>query len=85
MVKGGEATFKETYTRVLHFSLFQRKDSKAMNDHHYPRKTKKSSRPGVFQEDEYFPQFRSFDWFCGHSWARGLLFSYDGKDQVNPS
>lgn len=34
------------------------------------------------QEDEYFPQFRSFDWFCGHSWARGLLFSYDGKDQV---
>lgn len=34
------------------------------------------------QDDAYFPQFRSFDWFCGHSWARGLLFAYDGKDQV---
>ncbi|CAM9305567.1 unnamed protein product, partial [Ectocarpus fasciculatus] len=32
--------------------------------------------------DAYFPQFRSFDWFSGHSWARGLLFAYDGKDQV---
>eukprot|EP00903_Cladosiphon_okamuranus_P021661 g19915.t1 len=37
------------------------------------------------KEDEYFPQFRSFDWFCGHSWARGLLFSYDGKDQESTS
>ncbi|CAN0287878.1 unnamed protein product, partial [Hapterophycus canaliculatus] len=39
----------------------------------------------VFQEDEFFPQFRSFDWFSGHSWARGLLFSYDGKDQESTS
>ncbi|CAM9504804.1 unnamed protein product, partial [Ectocarpus fasciculatus] len=37
------------------------------------------------KEDEYFPQFRSFDWFSGHSWARGLLFSYDGKDQESTS
>lgn len=21
-------------------------------------------------EDPYFPAFRSFDWYCGHSWAR---------------
>lgn len=38
--------------------------------------------PLIRQSDPYFPQFRSFDWFCGHSWARGLLFAYDGKDQV---
>ncbi|CAM9159945.1 unnamed protein product [Ectocarpus fasciculatus] len=35
--------------------------------------------------DAYFPQFRSFDWFSGHSWARGLLFAYDGKDQESTS
>lgn len=34
------------------------------------------------QYDEWFPQFRAFDWFSGHSWARGLLFAFDGKDQV---
>lgn len=34
------------------------------------------------QYDAFFPQFRSFDWFSGHSWARGLLFAFDGKDQV---
>lgn len=34
------------------------------------------------QSDPYFPQFRAFDWFSGHSWARGLLFAFDGKDQV---
>ncbi|CAN0530370.1 unnamed protein product, partial [Scytosiphon promiscuus] len=33
------------------------------------------------QDDPYFPQFRSFDWFCGHSWSRGLLFAYDGKNE----
>lgn len=38
---------------------------------------------GGVQNDAYFPAFRSFDWFCGHSWARGLLYSGDGKDQVN--
>ena len=35
------------------------------------------------QDDEYFPQYRAFDWFSGHSWARGLLYAGDGKDQVN--
>ena len=35
-----------------------------------------------WQYDEFFPQFRAFDWFSGHSWARGLLFAFDGKDQV---
>ena len=35
------------------------------------------------QYDAYFPQFRSFDWFCGHSWSRGLLFAYDGKNEVH--
>ncbi|CAN0304217.1 unnamed protein product [Ascophyllum nodosum] len=37
------------------------------------------------KNDDYFPHFRSFDWFCGHSWARGLLFAYDGKDQESTS
>eukprot|EP00752_Nemacystus_decipiens_P012462 g11038.t2 len=37
------------------------------------------------KSDPYFPQFRSFDWFSGHSWARGLLFAYDGKDQESTS
>ncbi|CAM9216242.1 unnamed protein product [Ascophyllum nodosum] len=32
--------------------------------------------------DDNVPYFRSFDWFCGHSWARGLLYSADGKDQA---
>ncbi|CBN76107.1 Endo-1,3-beta-glucanase, family GH81 [Ectocarpus siliculosus] len=35
--------------------------------------------------DAFFPQFRSFDWFSGHSWARGLLFAFDGKDQESTS
>ncbi|CAM9319222.1 unnamed protein product [Choristocarpus tenellus] len=35
--------------------------------------------------DPHFPMFRSFDWFSGHSWARGLLFSFDGKDQESTS
>eukprot|EP00752_Nemacystus_decipiens_P007462 g6667.t1 len=35
--------------------------------------------------DEFFPQFRAFDWFSGHSWARGLLFAFDGKDQESTS
>ncbi|CAN0566361.1 unnamed protein product, partial [Ectocarpus sp. 12 AP-2014] len=37
------------------------------------------------QYDAFFPQFRSFDWFSGHSWARGLLFAFDGKDQESTS
>ncbi|CAN0126810.1 unnamed protein product, partial [Laminaria digitata] len=33
------------------------------------------------EDDEFFPQYRAFDWFSGHSWARGLLYAGDGKDQ----
>ncbi|KAK0376064.1 glycosyl hydrolase family 81 [Colletotrichum limetticola] len=32
-------------------------------------------------EDPFFPFSRNFDWFHGHSWARGVLEAPDGKDQ----
>ncbi|KAF1916306.1 glycosyl hydrolase family 81-domain-containing protein [Ampelomyces quisqualis] len=35
--------------------------------------------------DEYFPFQRSFDWYHGHSWAKGLFESGDGKDQESTS
>ncbi|CEP61400.1 endo-1,3(4)-beta-glucanase LALA0_S03e02014g [Lachancea lanzarotensis] len=35
--------------------------------------------------DQYFPVFRSFDWFAGHSWAKGLFPSGDGKDEESSS
>ncbi|KAF2108687.1 endo-1,3(4)-beta-glucanase 1 precursor [Lophiotrema nucula] len=35
--------------------------------------------------DPYFPFQRSFDWFHGHSWAKGLFSSGDGKDQESTS
>ncbi|KAF2687691.1 glycoside hydrolase family 81 protein [Lentithecium fluviatile CBS 122367] len=35
--------------------------------------------------DPYFPFQRSFDWFHGHSWAKGLFASGDGKDQESTS
>ncbi|KAK5773671.1 endo-1,3(4)-beta-glucanase PWA37_004952 [Arxiozyma heterogenica] len=35
--------------------------------------------------DPWFPQFRSFDWFNGHSWAKGLFESSDGKDEESSS
>lgn len=34
---------------------------------------------------ERFPFSRSFDWFHGHSWAKGLFESADGKDQESSS
>ena len=37
------------------------------------------------ESDPYFPVFRSFDWFSGHSWAKGLFESGDGKDQESSS
>ncbi|CAI4616913.1 ASN_HP2_G0034930.mRNA.1.CDS.1 [Saccharomyces cerevisiae] len=40
---------------------------------------------GVDNDDPYFPQFRSFDWFNGHSWAKGLFPSGDGKDEESTS
>ncbi|KAF3033574.1 hypothetical protein E8E12_004567 [Didymella heteroderae] len=35
--------------------------------------------------DDYFPFSRAFDWFHGHSWAKGLFESSDGKDQESTS
>jgi len=36
-------------------------------------------------DDSYFPVFRSFDWYNGHSWAKGLYASSDGKDEESTS
>lgn len=35
--------------------------------------------------DQYFPIFRSFDWYNGHSWAHGLFETSDGKDEESSS
>ena len=35
--------------------------------------------------DQYFPVFRSFDWYNGHSLAKGLFESGDGKDEESSS
>lgn len=35
--------------------------------------------------DPSFPFSRAFDWFHGHSWAKGLFESADGKDQESTS
>lgn len=37
------------------------------------------------EDDPYFPFQRSFDWYHGHSWAKGLFNSSDGKDQESSS
>ncbi|KKA30039.1 hypothetical protein TD95_001509, partial [Thielaviopsis punctulata] len=36
-------------------------------------------------EDPYFPQWRMYDWYNGHSWAAGLFPSNDGKNQESSS
>ncbi|KAF9571879.1 hypothetical protein EC968_010607 [Mortierella alpina] len=36
-------------------------------------------------EDPYFPVFRYFDWFMGHSWSQGLFLSEDGKNEESTS
>lgn len=36
-------------------------------------------------KDKYFPVFRSFDFFGGHSWANGLFAHGDGKDEESTS
>ena len=36
-------------------------------------------------QDQFFPVFRSFDWYSGHSWAKGLFESGDGKDEESSS
>lgn len=35
--------------------------------------------------DTFFPVFRSFDWYNGHSWAKGLFETGDGKDEESSS
>ncbi|KAK5097025.1 endo-1,3-beta glucanase [Lithohypha guttulata] len=35
--------------------------------------------------DTHFPIFRSFDWYNGHSWAKGLFETGDGKDEESTS
>ena len=36
-------------------------------------------------KDPYFPQFRHFDWYLGHSWASGIISSPNGKNQESTS
>ncbi|POR35186.1 Putative endo-1,3(4)-beta-glucanase 2 [Tolypocladium paradoxum] len=36
-------------------------------------------------KDKFFPQWRNFDWYHGHSWAHGLYAAMDGKDQESSS
>ncbi|KAA8917170.1 hypothetical protein TRICI_000673 [Trichomonascus ciferrii] len=36
-------------------------------------------------EDPHFPVWRSFDWFTGKSWAKGLFAALDGKDEESSS
>src|SRR5699024_11485837 len=36
-------------------------------------------------DDALFPFSRAFDWYHGHSWAKGLFESFDGKDQESTS
>ncbi|KAF2203362.1 glycoside hydrolase [Delitschia confertaspora ATCC 74209] len=38
-----------------------------------------------WQEDPTYPFSRHFDWYHGHSWAKGLYHSDDGKDQESTS
>ncbi|KAI4280093.1 MAG: hypothetical protein L6R38_004730, partial [Xanthoria sp. 2 TBL-2021] len=35
--------------------------------------------------DQYFPFSRAFDWYHGHSWAKGLFESADAKDEESSS
>jgi endo-1,3(4)-beta-glucanase len=37
------------------------------------------------EDDAFFPFSRCFDWFHGHSWAKGLFESGDGKDEESSS
>ncbi|ETK90025.1 hypothetical protein F441_06249 [Phytophthora nicotianae CJ01A1] len=37
------------------------------------------------REDPYFPKFRGFDWFRGHSYSHGMTSLGDGKDEESTS
>lgn len=39
----------------------------------------------TFGSDTTYPQSRSFDWYSGHSLAKGLFVSADGKDEESSS
>ncbi|CAG8727068.1 9156_t:CDS:2, partial [Funneliformis mosseae] len=36
-------------------------------------------------DDTFFPTFRNFDWFSGHSWASGIIASGDGNNEESTS
>ncbi|KLU92148.1 endo-1,3(4)-beta-glucanase 1 [Magnaporthiopsis poae ATCC 64411] len=36
-------------------------------------------------KDKFFPVYRNFDWYHGHSWAHGLYDTLDGNDQESSS
>ncbi|CAI2163685.1 16947_t:CDS:2 [Funneliformis geosporum] len=36
-------------------------------------------------DDTFFPTFRNFDWFSGHSWASGIFSSGDGNNEESTS
>jgi endo-1,3(4)-beta-glucanase len=36
-------------------------------------------------KDNYFPVYRNFDWYHGHSWAHGVTEYADGKDEESSS
>ncbi|KAF4319908.1 hypothetical protein G195_006842 [Phytophthora kernoviae 00238/432] len=37
------------------------------------------------RDDPYFPKFRSFDWYRGHSYSHGMTSLGDGKDEESTS
>ena len=37
------------------------------------------------EQDHFFSLSRCFDWFHGHSWAKGIFESQDSKDQESTS
>ncbi|DAZ93065.1 TPA: hypothetical protein N0F65_008859 [Lagenidium giganteum] len=36
-------------------------------------------------DDPYFPKFRNFDWYRGHSYSHGITTAADGKDEESTS
>jgi len=37
------------------------------------------------KNDKFFPTFRNFDWFVGHSWASGIFPAIDGNNEESTS
>lgn len=55
----------------------------ASNKHWVNMLVRDSGNPVANDPD--FPFSRGFDWFHGHSWAKGLFESFDGKDEESTS